>query len=339
MLTTLKSGLYLGIDTGATRTEATITKETGLVIGIGEAGTANLHNVSIETAFNNIKVAVEEAKKDLKSKQPETSINEFEAACLGISGLDTVADKERLKTFFNGLTGDDQTLGSKILIIANNGLTGLMSGTENPYGICLIAATGSNCYGVSKTGRETSSGNWGYFLGDQGSAFAIGQALLRLAMKEFDGRLPQTAITHKILDYLNLADAGQIVGWAYRETLPVREIAGLSKLIDDDDLSNIVDIAEITNQTVRELINAYRAVIDRLEIDLTNPFPVVLVGGLFSMKNNFIEKVESSILGITPQAAVVKNQRSISEGAARIAMLHNYMRLFPESLIVIVRPS
>ncbi|HCL99308.1 MAG: ATPase, BadF/BadG/BcrA/BcrD type [candidate division CPR2 bacterium GW2011_GWC1_41_48] len=339
MLIIFKPGFYLGIDSGATRTTVTITKESGLVVGVGEAGTANLHNVSLDTIFRNINEAIESARADVLAKHSDLKINDFEAACLGLSGMDTFADREKVKNYINNLSEGERTFGAKRLIVANNGLTGLMSGTENPSGICLIAGSGSNCYGISRVGKEATAGNWGYLLGDQGSAFAIGQAILRQVIKEYDGRLTQTVITHKVLDFLKLADASQIVDWAYRDKLPVREIASLSKLCDDHQLSDVVEIANIINHTAQELAVAYKAVVSKLEIRDDEEFPVVLVGGLFEMKNQFTNKVIRSILNITPQAVVGMKIRSASEGASRVAMLHNQLRMFPESLIVVVRPE
>ncbi len=340
MLAGLQKGYYLGVDTGATTTQATITDESGFVIAEAESGSANIHNVTLEMAFKNIIEAVKKARKIAGEKDEHISRETFEGACLGLSGMDSVPDRMMTAEYFNKIPLEDRTLNAKKLIVASNGLTGLMSGAENPYGVCLISATGSNCYGLSRIGKEATAGNWGYLLGDQGSAYALGRAVLRQVMKEYDGRSCKTGITEKVLDFLSLSDPSEIVSWAYNHgNLSVRDIASLSKICDEDSLPDVVEIAEMVNKAVKDLALAYKAVINRLGVDSNENIPVVLVGGLFKMKGQFTDKVKKSILNITPKANIIIQRRSISEGAALIARMHQQIKLFPESLVVIIKPS
>lgn len=339
MLTTLKPGLYLGIDSGATKTETTVTKESGFVVGKGMAGGSNIHNLPINIAFDNIKQSIDQAKQDVRQHHPDLNPDLFEATCIGLSGLDSPADYQQIRGYIKSLPDHEQTLNSNKLIINNNGLIGLLSGTEKVMGICLISATGSNCYGISQSGRETTAGNWGYLIGDQGSAYAMGRALLSQVMKEHDGRLPRTSLTNKVLKHLNLNSADEVINWVYRDTTPVHDIASLSQLCDQVDLSDVVEVSDIVNLTIKELIQAYQAVATKLDFSQAAQFPVVLVGGVFTMKSQFTEKVIRSILNLTPQANVVFPSRSPSEGAALIARMSNQLKLFPESLITILRPT
>lgn len=339
MLTTLENGFFLGIDSGATSTKVAIVKESGFVVGVGEAGNANLHNVSFATVFENIERAISSAVSDAKGKHPEIDIAGFEVACLGIAGLDTAVDRQNFRAYINSLPGEKQTFGSKKLIITGDGLTGLMSGSDKAAGICLIAATGANCYGISYSGKEVTAGNWGYLLGDQGSAFNIGRAILNQVMKEYDGRLPKSKITTKVLEFLKLNEASELVNWVYRGEIPVREIASLAQLCNDPECQDMVEIGEIVNNSIRELTSAYQAVVKRLGFYSTDNLPVVFIGGLFKMSNRFTERLTQAIKTITPGASIVIPDGQVAEGAARIARMHSQLRLFPETLIVIIQPK
>jgi len=339
MLTTLKKGYYLGIDGGGTKTHAVITDETGFVLGEGVSAGSNPHNVPIHEAIENIQSAIDKAKDKVAKKRrnivPELII--FDGACLGLAGLDTDADREHVILGLKELKKKDQTFGAKKLIMVNDGLIGLKSGTDKNYGICLIAGTGSNCYGLTPGGKEAVAGDWGFVLGDQGSAYAMGRAILQQVLKEYDGRIPKTTLTNAVLKFLNLESVSDLVTWTYRGHIPVRGIATLPQMFNDISLSDSIEVSNIINMGVTELVLAFEAVHRALKFDSDAEIDVVLLGGLFKMQGQFTDKVIRSILNRNLNANVVFPTKTPGEGAAKVArLLAQKFDLYPDSAYIFV---
>jgi N-acetylglucosamine kinase len=337
MLTTLKPGYYLGIDGGGTKTEAVIATESGLVLGRGTAGGANPHNYPLDVAFEHIRQAVEIADHEAHEKRPDFQAK-YEAACIGMAGIDTDADRNKVSQYFQRIPYQHSPVTAGKIILCNDGFIGLKSGTDENWGICLIASTGSNCYGVDKMGKEFTAGDWGYLLGDQGSGYAMGIEMIRNVIKEFDGRKPPTLLTEKVIKHLGMKQVTDLIPWAYSGQVPVRDIASLSQLYNDPELADSIDLSEIINNTMRQLIIAYQSVSRRLDLG-SEVFTVVLLGGLFNLKNHFFTRIKQSVKSITPTARIIQPTVTPAEGAVKVAQMGNLSKLFPESVVTYITPA
>lgn len=345
MLLSLKKNYYLGVDGGGTKTEAIIADESGFILSGGMAGGSNPHNMKIEDCFSNIEKAVKLAKEGLIDKKPEIipELIKFDGVCLGIAGLDTKNDRELMSDAIRRFIVNKKNsfIKARRIMLINDGFIALKAGTETNWGISLIAATGANCYGVNRSGKEAIAGDWGYVLGDQGSAYALGTKILRQVIKEHDGRRPKTTLTERVLKELNLDSVEDLVSWTYRSGfVPVRNIAALAKIIGSDDINNLVEISEFINESVRELVEAYESVVKKLKIEEEKSIPVILSGGLFHMKSKFSEKVKIAIKNRTPNAQIIFPKKTPAEGAALVArLLTQRFDLFPNTAISFVNPD
>lgn len=326
--------IFIGVDAGATKTEAVVYCNSK-VLGRGVSDGANPHNMSIETAFGNILKAVNDARQSAVKVYSGRQMGEYKVACLGMAGLDTPFDREQISSFFDNLSEGEKTFGAEKLIIVNDGLIGLYSGTNSGNGICLISGTGSNCYGLSKDREDALAGDWGYILGDQGSSYAMGKSILQKVMKEFDGRHSQSTLSKYVLEFLGLKSAEDLVRWTYwHREAPVRQIAALSKICDDVSLSDLVELSEIIDDTVGELVDAYKAVFQRLSFDKNSALDVVLIGGLLYSQGIFAQKVVRSILSYSPRANVVFPNKTPAEGAVKVAKMINQKDLLPKTAMI-----
>lgn len=342
MLTTLKSGYYLGIDGGGTKTHAVISDESGFILGEGVSGGSNAHNVSLELATSNLLAAIAQAKERTYKKRPDIIPEhmQFEGACLGLAGLDTPEDRKIMAAAILNLPQQDRYFHAKRLVMVNDGWIGLQSGTDKAWGVCLVAGTGANCYGLSGSGKEAVAGDWGYVLGDQGSAYAMGRAILQQVIKEYDGRRVRTRLTDLVLEFLHLKSVPQLVSWTYHSEVPVQQISSLAKICNSMALADSLEMQSILTQSALELSEAYQAVIKRLHLDQETEIPVVLIGGLFKMEGRFAEQVIRSILNLTPQATIVFPNRSSAEGAIKGArVIGQKFALFPETAVTFINPE
>jgi N-acetylglucosamine kinase-like BadF-type ATPase len=293
--------LYLGIDAGATKTALIMADGKGKILVDKRDEGINLHNL-------NSKISIE--KLSLLINHTLGAQMVAEAVVVGLAGLDTDRDeivsnqlREKIKT--------------KSLTIVNDGLIGFRSGTDSKWGVCLIASTGANCYGITKTGKEVKAGGWGYLIGDQGSGYAIGKKILEKLMKEYDGREMESGIGDKVLHYLNLTNIPELMDWVYHQTEVVERIASLSRIIPE------VDSDYIWEETTDELFSAYKAVFRKLDLGLDDTLPVVLIGGLFNLPERWTDLVVQKILAYTPGAKIIKPQKPPVYGALKIALETN----------------
>jgi len=126
--------------------------------------------------------------------------------------------------------------------------------------------TGSMALGRTKAGAFIRVGGFGHILGDEGSAYWLGQqALLRLA-RESDGRNERTAFGEALSQRLgiNLSLEG-IMDWFHAGQHMRSHIATISAILDD-----MAEMGDLVAKTLlidgaQELYEAYQAVHRRLE--------------------------------------------------------------------------
>lgn len=169
--------LLLGIDGGGMATTAWLTDETGTVLGRGLAGPSNNKAVTGDRAREALNQAIEHAFDDA-----DLSPRPVEVACLGLAGYDRPGDRRQLEEW------SAASRWAKRLVLVNDGDLVLAVGTPDHAGVAVIAGIGSIAVGRSRDGKTARAGGWGHLLGDEGGAYAVALAGLRLAVRRADGR-------------------------------------------------------------------------------------------------------------------------------------------------------
>ena len=96
--------------------------------------------------------------------------------------------------------------------ILHDALPVLEAGTPAGCGVAvLIAGTGAVAFARNAQQATQIAGGWGYWFGDEGSAFAIGQAALRAVAQAADGRGPHTTLTASLCERIAVAQPRQIL--------------------------------------------------------------------------------------------------------------------------------
>ncbi len=342
MLSTLTPQLYLGIDAGGSHTEAVITDESGFILARSLLNYgANPHNVSPVHTYEALLKVANSARASMHMKHKDRALDQnFDQVCVGMSGFDSPSDVSRIRSFIQKLDKDSPVFNCKKISFVHNGLITLKSGTEKNYGVSITIGTGAHCYGVAGDGREATAGGWGHLLGDQGSGYWIGRSLLRQVMREYDGRSAKTPITDKVLAALALKSPEELIGWIYAsEGLPVREIAQLSYVVNDPALMHSLELSKIINESVADIVDAYKTIISRLDLKKSNHLPVVIAGGLMKMKGSYAERVMQEIRNITPQADIILPTMTPSQGAIRLIQSSQHGDVLPHSALTIINPQ
>jgi len=193
-----------------------------------------------------------------------------------------------------------------------------------PHGVGLVAATGSTAWGVRRDdGREVLLGGWGALLGDQGSAYDIGQQGLRAAVLAYEDRSPApTRLVEAVCDHFglnreNLRSA--LIELTYQKPLSRAEIAGLAPVItrlaaQGDEMAGRImagaasDLANLAVSTARGLFSPSEA------------FDVVMAGGLVNAGNVILAPLRRCLHTAYPNSTFLLGVASPAESLARLAL-------------------
>ncbi|MEW5867207.1 MAG: BadF/BadG/BcrA/BcrD ATPase family protein [Bacillota bacterium] len=215
-------GLILAIDAGGTKTDCIVGTVHGKILGRSQAGPAN-YQVS---GKDGMKASLLEAIGKAKGLLPVDG-EPFDLVWVGAAGVNRPADREAVLGLIQSLN-----LARKA-VVDNDAVIALAGGTLAHPGVVVIAGTGSIAFGVNAKGERSRSGGWGYILGDEGSAYAIGREALTSVVRASDGRGDPTSLREAVLQHFKIGSPEDLIEIAYRRGLDRTDIAGLSVLVAD----------------------------------------------------------------------------------------------------------
>lgn len=296
----------LGVDGGGTKTLALLAELDGRVISQGVGGASNYQAVGREAAQSALMVSIEAAFQSANlPRQPVRSM------VLGMAGLGRSEDCEWLSAFCeaNHLAADFEITTDAELM--------LWAGTPQGWGVGCIAGTGSIAFGRDEQGSTARAGGWGYLMGDEGSGYAIGLAILRAVTQAADGRAQPTTLTQAVLSEFRLEKPADLVGRIYRSGLGRGEIAQLAHLVRQEARRGDHAARRIEREAARALAEAIMAVVKPL--GLSGTIPCALGGGVIVNNQAIARQVVRLIhkAGFSIQPVVVEKP---AVGAVKLAV-------------------
>jgi N-acetylglucosamine kinase-like BadF-type ATPase len=183
--------VLLGVDGGGTSTIAWLAHPGGDVLGRGRAGPSNAKAVGNDAAHQALQSAIEQAFGAAGIDRGPAA-----AACLGLAGFDRANDRRLLASWA------EEARWAERLVLVNDGDLVLAAGTPGGCGVAVIAGTGSIAVGRTAAGRAARAGGWGPLIGDEGSAYAVAIAALRLVARRADGREPSPGADDRLTRHL-----------------------------------------------------------------------------------------------------------------------------------------
>ncbi len=303
--------IVIGVDGGGTRLRAAIVSIEAEVLGYGEAGSGNYHDVGISQVRSNIELAVTRAWA-LASMAPR----QVDAVFLGLGSVVTQEDQATIREAVRGLS----LAPSDCIGVDHDLRVALMGGLAGKPGIVLIAGTGSSCYGLNERGDHWQAGGCGPFLDDPGSCYWLGRQAMIAAVRDHDGRGKSTRIRGMVMEALEVSDIRQILGRVELQGMTRSEIAGLAHLVTESAADGDSVACSIIERGVDELAMMVAAVAGRLGFaSAMQPVPVVVTGGLTNARGALMETLTSAIRRRLAQADVTEPLLPPVLGAAMLA--------------------
>lgn len=302
----------IGIDGGGTRLRAAIATDDGILLGRGEAGTGNYHDVGANVVRDNIGLAVSQAWR--AAEQPP---RRADAVFLGLGSIVTPEDRSVIRGIVRelGVVSDERIGVDHDLRVA------LAGGLAGQPGIVLIAGTGSSCYGRNEQGQNWQAGGWGPILDDPGSSYWLGRQAMIAAIRDYDGRGSKTRLHQSVVEALGIDSVQEIMRRVELEGMARSEIAALAPLVTTAAAAGDEVARSLIEHGVDQLGIMVATVAERVSFIAKSPtIPVVITGGLTSAGSVFLSPLQRAIQRRAPATCIVDARMSPVLGGVLLAL-------------------
>lgn len=263
--------ILLGIDGGGTKTVAWLAQadpsDELTILGRGRSGSSNVMAVGLSEATAHLQESILQAWNDSPLSQ-----RSVDSAVFALSGAGLESVQQQISCWV-----EEQGIAQQLKII-HDAQALLSAGTPAGNGIALISGTGSVAMGNNTAGDTITTGGWGYWFGDEGSAYSLGQSALRAVAQGHDGRGAGTTLTQAILKRVGVSDPRKLLVALASDNQTRYAIAGLAREVtlaaEDND--------EVALNLVEEAASALASLVATTaeRLSLGSSFPLALAGGV-----------------------------------------------------------
>jgi len=290
---------FLGIDGGGTRSSLILVNSEGKKVLERKGKSLSYRTVGEKSFINNLNNLIAKVNKKI------------EFSCLALADVDN--EHER-KTILNLIKKSNIKRKLKTSYFLISDVEAILPTIESNRGIAIISGTGSNFY--AKNGKKSyRAGGLGYILSDEGSAFDIGQKVLKAAIKSMDGRGEKTILEKMVLKQArvnNLRDLKTMI----HKGIPKQNVASFAHLVDTAIKKKDTMAKKILLSAADELEAGATAVAKK--VNISGKFDICLVGGAFKNKS-LLEELKKRLKKRFLNARILRVENP-ALGAAKLAL-------------------
>lgn len=294
-----------GMDGGGTKTAVTIADETGRIVHTFRSGALNFNGQDEESIARSLQDIFAEIVSVCGS------IECCGQVCIGTAGVSNPTVKSKLETLARscGYQGG--------LLITGDQETALWGAHGRPYGIILIAGTGSICYGRNESGLTHRAGGFGHLIDDEGSGYSIGRDLISTLVRAQDGRLPETPITQMVYDKLGVSSVQEIIRFVYDKRTNKKDIAALAPILSEACLQGDGAALHIAIRSAHSLLELAVPVVERLSMQQGS----LAMDGSVLLHNTYVQRTFVDMLQQRyPMLNCITPKNDASAGAVLMAL-------------------
>jgi N-acetylglucosamine kinase-like BadF-type ATPase len=263
----MPSKYFLGFDGGGTNLRGCLIDESGEILSLASHPPASFPKLK-----EKIGEPVAALARELQARAG-LPIGPAKAAGFCSTGVGRPAEREIVQRALREKNIAETIVAESDFMAAHAGAFG------GGPGIIVNAGTGVFGFGRTASGENIRVGGWGYLLGDEGSGFAIAQAALIAALKDWDGRGPKTALRPIFEKHFNVTGIELSISQIYGSDFDRGKFAELAPLVFEAAGNGDAVALEIVRHNGRELGHLVRAAANRGQWNF--PIPLALVGNLF----------------------------------------------------------
>jgi N-acetylglucosamine kinase len=295
----------LGLDGGGTKTECVLMDESRQVVASSLGGPSN----PMRVGFGGALAAVCEAARTAMMNA-NISSDAVISLCAGLAGTAYPESGRKMRLLL-----EEEFPGKLVRVCTDMDLT--LEAIGEGAAIVLIAGTGSAAVGRDSRGNATRVGGHGYLLGDEGSAYHVGQRAVLESLRHFERTGADIPLGQKILSEIG-ADT-----W---EDLQSRVYASPDEVFPRL-FPMVLQAAESGDATARTLLDDCAAALaelvsdlaERLQLQIQN-FRLAKTGGMLGRAAWFDERLDHYLRQAAPLAQCSDLLLSPAEAAAHLAL-------------------
>jgi N-acetylglucosamine kinase-like BadF-type ATPase len=302
----------LAVDGGGSKIDAAFLRPDGSVLGAARVAARDYERTGDKPFLDAIQDAILAACADAGVDAGTGIVARRGVFCL--AGADLPLDDRRIS---RGLTAR-HWVGEHVL--RNDTFAVLRAGTERSFGVGIVCGFGTNCSGVSPTGRIYRLPAIGPVSGDWGGASEIGTGALWHAIRAGDGRGRRTSLQRAVPAHFGMRSARQVMEALYVGTLEDDRLAELAPAVFHEAAAGDGVAQELLGRQADEIATMATAAIRKLGMrDRT--FDVVLGGGVFRNRwAPFFERIDAGVHAVAPHASLVPLTVPPVVGAAMLGL-------------------
>lgn len=295
----------LGLDGGGTKTECVLMDESRHVVASSRGGPSN----PMRVGFGGALAAVCDAAR-MAILTAKISSDSVLSICAGLAGTGYPESGRKMRLLL-----EEEFPGKLVRVCTDMELT--LGAAGEGAAIVLIAGTGSAAIGRDAQGRTGRVGGHGYLLGDEGSAYHVGQRAVRDSLRHVERTGTDTLLGRKILAEIGAptwADLQSRVYAAPDEVFP--------RLFP-----TVLQAAEGGDEIAQTLLNDCAAALAELVGDLaehlqlqSQKFLLARTGGMLGRSTYFDTRLDLYLQKAVPLGQFSSLRLSPAEAAAHLAL-------------------
>ncbi len=299
-------GYYLGIDTGASKSQALIADGRGQAIGFGQGGPGNWEGVGWEGTRAVLDEIITQATAQAGIGRADLTVAGF-----GLAGYDWPEDRPGHETIIRDLLPPALPCA-----LVNDALIGLWAGTSAGHGVVVAAGTSCNCYGRNtqgEIGRMVGSSAFGEYAG----AMELVQWAVQAVASAWSLRGPATRLSQALVSACGAADVPDLLAGLMRGRYILGPEAAVQVFAIAGDGDPVAQ--KLVRRAGEELGSLAVGVIRQLGLsDLS--FDVVLSGSFYKGSPLIRKHMAGVIHSVAPHARLLRLQAPPVVGAVLMAM-------------------
>lgn len=261
--------MKIGVDAGGTKTTAQLFNVQNKLIATARSGYGN-PLIDYQQALSHIEQAVQALLETAKITH-----SEIEVLAIGIAGAEGGGFLDKMSKYF------EKKFSFPVVTMSDLFLSHIAT-FSGQNGTMLISGTGTSVL-TKNQGKFQQKGGWGHILGDEGSGYWLGLAMLKVLTHYFDGNTLPSEMYVLIETLLEKAPTKQaLIDLVYRQ--PKANVAALASLTTDFEETTFMQ--NLMSQCADHLAEL---VISSLDKTSAKSLSLALEGSVVT-KNKFIQE-------------------------------------------------
>jgi N-acetylglucosamine kinase-like BadF-type ATPase len=304
--------LVLAVDGGNVKTDLALVDASGKLLALVRGGLSSPHYIGVDGCVKLLEELVAEAVSRAglaPGHGPQAA-----TAKIMVAGADLPEELEALRSRIEPLGWAER------LIVDNDTLALLRSGTDRGWGVAVVCGGGINCVGVSPDGRRVRFPSLGPITGDWGGGGDVGIAALGAAARSADGRGDKTMLERAVPAHFGFAEPFELARALHLREIPAERLRELARVVFAAAEEGDPVAAGIVGRVADEVVVFAATALRRVELTDQRP-DVVLGGGLMrAAPSRVIEHIERGVGAVAPGANVAVSHTGPIVGAALLGL-------------------